>query len=201
MTTPVGIIMNGVTGRMGMNPFPFLVSEILASNIGGSSTLIGDPPNILIGSAAGLDFTAFLIHMAPLAVLLLGLYLVAARWLFRDMLTVDPQLRASLLELNERDMIANPSLLRVSLAVLGLMLAVRPSGTPVTASANFSAGGTWSTNWGISRMIGGPVRVRFASRTARLRAVEPRRSNLRRLVPTRFWTPLISRSALSRPAV
>ena len=118
----VGPITLFLAARLGMNPFPFLMSEILASNIGGASTLIGDPPNILIGSAAGLDFGAFLINMAPLSVILLVVYLVAARWLFRGLLTADPELRASLLELNEREMITHPALLRRSLAVLGLTL-------------------------------------------------------------------------------
>jgi Na+/H+ antiporter NhaD/arsenite permease-like protein len=118
----VGPITLFLAARMGMNPFPFLMSEILASNIGGASTLIGDPPNILIGSAAGLDFGAFLVHMAPLAAILLALYLLAARWLFRDQLTVDPDMAAGLLELNEREMITQPRLLRLSLAVLGLTL-------------------------------------------------------------------------------
>ena len=118
----VGPITLFLAARLGMDPFPFLMSEILASNIGGAATLIGDPPNILIGSAAGLDFTAFLINMAPLSAILLAVYLIAARWLFRDLLAADPALRASLLELNERDMITNPDLLRRSLAVLGLTL-------------------------------------------------------------------------------
>ena len=118
----VGPITLFLAARLGMDPFPFLMSEILASNIGGAATLIGDPPNILIGSAAGLDFTAFLLNMAPLSAILLAVYLIAARWLFRDLLAADPALRASLLELNERDMITNPDLLRRSLAVLGLTL-------------------------------------------------------------------------------
>lgn len=118
----VGPITLFLAARLGMSPFPFLMSEILASNIGGAATLIGDPPNILIGSAAGLDFGAFLLNMAPLSVILLGVYLVAARWLFRGLLTADPELRASLLELNEREMITNPRLLRRSVAVLGLTL-------------------------------------------------------------------------------
>src|SRR5688572_24968601 len=118
----VGPITLFLAARLGMNPFPFLMSEILASNIGGASTLIGDPPNILIGSAANLDFGAFLLNMAPLSVILLAIYLVAARWLFRGLLTVDPDLRAGLLELNERDMITNPTLLRSSLVVMGLTL-------------------------------------------------------------------------------
>ena len=118
----VGPITLFLAARLGMNPFPFLMSEILASNIGGASTLIGDPPNILIGSAAGLDFGAFLINMAPLSAILLAVYLVAARWLFRGLLTADPELRASLLELNERDMITDPRRLRLSLVVLALTL-------------------------------------------------------------------------------
>ena len=118
----VGPITLFLAARLGMNPFPFLMSEILASNIGGAATLIGDPPNILIGSAAGLDFGAFLLNMAPLSAILLVVYLAAARWLFRDLLVADPELRASLLELNEREMITNPALLRRSIAVLGLTL-------------------------------------------------------------------------------
>lgn len=118
----VGPITLFLAARLGMNPFPFLMSEILASNIGGAATLIGDPPNILIGSAAGLDFGAFLLNLAPLSALLLAVYLLAARWLFRDLLHADPELRDKLLELSERDMITNPRLLRQSLAVLGLTL-------------------------------------------------------------------------------
>ncbi len=118
----VGPITLFLAARLGMNPFPFLVSEILASNIGGAATLIGDPPNILIGSAAGLDFGEFLVVMAPLSVILLIVYLVAARWLFRGLLDADPDLRASFLELDERAMITQPGLLRRSLVVLGLTL-------------------------------------------------------------------------------
>jgi len=118
----VGPITIFLAARLGMNPFPFLMSEILASNIGGASTLIGDPPNILIGSAAGLDFGAFLVNMAPLSAILLVVYLLAARWLFRGQLEADPALRESLLELDESEMITNPGLLRVALIVLGLTL-------------------------------------------------------------------------------
>jgi Na+/H+ antiporter NhaD/arsenite permease-like protein len=118
----VGPITLFLAARMGLSPFPFIVSEILASNIGGASTLIGDPPNILIGSAAGLDFVDFLTNMAPLAAILLVAYLVAARWLFAGQLEVDPASRDSLLALDERQMITDPVLLRRSLAVLGVTL-------------------------------------------------------------------------------
>jgi Na+/H+ antiporter NhaD/arsenite permease-like protein len=118
----VGPITLFLAARLGMDPFPFLMSEIFASNIGGAATLIGDPPNILIGSAAGLDFTAFLSVMSPLAIILLAAYLVAARWLFRGLLDADPGLRAGVLALDERSMITDAPLLRRSLAVLGLTL-------------------------------------------------------------------------------
>jgi Na+/H+ antiporter NhaD/arsenite permease-like protein len=119
----IGPVTLFLAAGLGMNPVPLIISEILASNIGGAATLIGDPPNILIGSAAGLDFNAFLVHMAPLMVLLLVLYLVAARWIFRSQLEVDLERSRSLLALDEREMIGDPSLLRRSLVVLLATLA------------------------------------------------------------------------------
>ncbi len=118
----VGPITLFLAARMGLSPFPFIVSEILASNIGGASTLIGDPPNLLIGSAAGLGFAEFIVHMTPLAVVLLVVYLIAARWLFRGQLTLDKERRDALLALDERQMITDPKLLRQSVVVLGATL-------------------------------------------------------------------------------
>ncbi|HEX6129297.1 MAG TPA: ArsB/NhaD family transporter [Candidatus Limnocylindria bacterium] len=118
----VGPITLFLAARMGMNPTPFIIAEVLASNIGGAATLIGDPPNILIGSAANIDFTSFAFNMGPLAAIVLVVFLVFARWLFRDELHVDPAMRASLLSLDEREMIVDPRLLRKSVAVLGLTL-------------------------------------------------------------------------------
>ena len=118
----VGPITLFLAARLGMNPMPFIIAEILASNIGGLGTLIGDPPNILIGSAADIDFLSFALNMGPLAAINLVGFLVAARWLFRGELSVDPEQRDALLALDEREMIANPRLLRQSLVVLGLTL-------------------------------------------------------------------------------
>jgi Na+/H+ antiporter NhaD/arsenite permease-like protein len=118
----IGPITLFLAARLGMSPFPFIVAEILASNIGGASTLIGDPPNILIGSAADIDFATFAANMVPLAVINLVLFLLAARWLFRKHLTMDAGMRDSLLALDEREMIADPVLLRKSVVVLGLTL-------------------------------------------------------------------------------
>ena len=72
LLTPVTL---SIARTLGSRPLPYLISQILASNIGGTATLIGDPPNILIGSAAGLDFGAFLFNLAPVVVVILGAFL------------------------------------------------------------------------------------------------------------------------------
>jgi Na+/H+ antiporter NhaD/arsenite permease-like protein len=118
----IGPVTLFVAAALGLNPMPLIISEIVASNIGGSATLIGDPPNILIGSSADLDFGAFLVHMLPLAVVVLALYLVAARFIFARHLHVDPERRATLLALDEGRMIEDPVLLRRSLIILGATL-------------------------------------------------------------------------------
>lgn len=105
-----------------VSPLPFLIAEILASNIGGTATLIGDPPNILIGSAAGLDFAAFLGNMAPIALLVFVVFLVTIRLMFRHDLEVHAEVRESVLALDEREVIADPRLLRQSIAVVAATL-------------------------------------------------------------------------------
>jgi Na+/H+ antiporter NhaD/arsenite permease-like protein len=102
---------------------PFLIAEALASNIGGTATLVGDPPNIIIARRAGLSFNDFLIHLAPLVVLLLIVYIGLCRWLFRDSFRYDPQRAAEVMQLRERDAIENGRLLVLSGAVLAVVLA------------------------------------------------------------------------------
>src|ERR687890_1457402 len=72
-----------VCDRLGVPVAPFLIAEALASNIGGTATLVGDPPNIIIASRAGLSYNDFLVHLAPLVVVLLAVYLGLCRLLFR----------------------------------------------------------------------------------------------------------------------
>src|SRR5437899_9231154 len=73
-----------IAQRLGTSPVPFLISQVIASNIGGTATLIGDPPNIIIGSQLGKDFNDFLLNTGPVATAALVVYLALARWLFRD---------------------------------------------------------------------------------------------------------------------
>jgi len=100
-----------VCDRLGVNPVPFLIAEVMASNIGGAATLIGDPPNIIIASRSGLTFNDFLIHMAPLVVIVLAVFTMVLPRLFKGSFTVDPDKVENVLRLNEREAIQDPRLL------------------------------------------------------------------------------------------
>lgn len=112
-----------VCDRLGLNPIPFLIAEVMASNIGGTATLIGDPPNIIIASRSGLTFNDFLVHLAPFIVVLMIVFVVVCRWLFRDAFHYDEKRVAEVMALSERDAIKNRTLLVQSLIVLALVLA------------------------------------------------------------------------------
>ncbi len=112
-----------VCERLDVPVVPFLIAEALASNIGGTATLVGDPPNIIIASRSGLSYNDFLIHLAPLVVVLMVVFVGLCRWLFRDAFRYDPDRVAGIMALRERDAIRDPRLLVVSLGVLGLVTA------------------------------------------------------------------------------
>jgi len=113
-----------VASILGMNPLPFLVSLVFASNIGGTATLIGDPPNILIGSAAGLNFVDFIVHLMPIVLLVLLVYLAAVFLLFRRRLRASPQAVARVMQLDEAEAITDRPLLQKSVVVLALVVVV-----------------------------------------------------------------------------
>ncbi|WP_328378023.1 ArsB/NhaD family transporter [Streptomyces sp. NBC_00440] len=111
-----------VCERLALAVAPFLITEVFASNIGGIATLVGDPPNIIIAGRAGLTFNDFLVHLAPLAVLLTAVLIGVCRFLFRGAFTYDAERAARVMELNERDAIRDPRLLGQGLAVLTLVI-------------------------------------------------------------------------------
>ena len=86
LVAPVTLV---ICDRLRISAQPYLIAEVLASNIGGAATLIGDPPNIIIGSRAGLTFNDFLIHMAPAVVIIFVLFVLFTRVLFRKDLRAD----------------------------------------------------------------------------------------------------------------
>jgi Na+/H+ antiporter NhaD/arsenite permease-like protein len=100
-----------VCDRLGINSIPFLIAEVFASNIGGAATLIGDPPNIIIASRAGLSFNDFVVHMAPIAIIVLMVFILIIPRLFRGSFTADAQRVADVMALNEREAIQDTNLL------------------------------------------------------------------------------------------
>ncbi|TYB43022.1 ArsB/NhaD family transporter [Actinomadura chibensis] len=111
-----------VCDRLGLRSEPYLIAEVMASNIGGTATLVGDPPNIIIASRGGLSFNDFLVHLAPLVVLLVAVFCALCRWLFRSAFVHDPALAAEVMELDERKAITDRGLLLQGLTVLGIVV-------------------------------------------------------------------------------
>ncbi|GLZ03116.1 membrane protein [Actinomadura sp. NBRC 104412] len=112
-----------VCERLGLDVVPYLIAEVMASNIGGAATLVGDPPNIIIAGRAGLSFNDFLVHMAPLIILLMAVFCLLCRWLFRGAFRYDEARVAEVMALEEREAVTDRRLLIQGLAVLALVVA------------------------------------------------------------------------------
>ncbi|MES9941897.1 MAG: ArsB/NhaD family transporter [Candidatus Thiodiazotropha sp. 6PLUC2] len=111
-----------ITEELDVNPYPYLFAEIFASNIGGTATLIGDPPNIMIGSAVGLSFNDFLLNLGPISLLILVVMLVLFYFLWGKGLQATDEARHRIMQFRERDAITDSRLLKQSLVVLSLVV-------------------------------------------------------------------------------
>ncbi|MCQ9177662.1 ArsB/NhaD family transporter [Streptomyces sp. IBSBF 2953] len=111
-----------VCERLGLPAAPFLIAEVFASNIGGLATLVGDPPNIIIASRAGLTFNDFLVHLAPLSAVLVVVLVALCRFLFRESFVYDEARAEEVMALEEREAIKDPRLLVQGLVVLALVV-------------------------------------------------------------------------------
>jgi Na+/H+ antiporter NhaD/arsenite permease-like protein len=112
-----------ITQLLKVNPVPYLISEVLASNIGGTATLIGDPPNIMIGAAnKHLTFNAFLLNLGPITVIILAATLFVLYLIYRRELVVNEEDRQRLSELDEKQSLKNQSLMKKALIVLALTI-------------------------------------------------------------------------------
>ncbi|MBF4762369.1 ArsB/NhaD family transporter [Nocardioides islandensis] len=109
--------------RLGLDPVPFLLAEAMASNIGGTATLIGDPPNIIIGSRAGLGFNDFLVHLTPIVVVLLAVFVGLCWLLWGRRLRFDPERAEAVMRLEARETIRDSRLLlRVGVVLVLVMI-------------------------------------------------------------------------------
>ncbi len=119
LTVPVTML---ITEQLGVKPYPYLFAQIFASNIGGTATLIGDPPNIMIGSAAGLTFNDFAYHLTPVIVVVMALTLIPLYFVWGRHLRTTEEHRARVMAFNEREAITDPKLLKQSLTVIFLVI-------------------------------------------------------------------------------
>jgi Na+/H+ antiporter NhaD/arsenite permease-like protein len=112
-----------VCDRLEINPVPMLMAEVFASNIGGAATLVGDPPNIIIGAHEALSFNAFLINMAPIVVIILLVLIGVSPLLFRGFATVDAERIADVMSLKEHEVIQDRGLLiKCGLVMLAVLI-------------------------------------------------------------------------------
>lgn len=111
-----------IADELRLNPYPLLFAEINASNSGGTATLIGDPPNIMIGSATGLSFNQFVLHLAPLAMIVLAVTFIPLWFIYGRHLTVSPEARERMMAFNENEAIRDGRLLKQCLVVFGLVI-------------------------------------------------------------------------------
>ncbi len=119
LIVPVTIL---IADALEVDPIPYLISCALASNIGGTATLIGDPPNIMIASKAQLTFMEFVYHLAPVVVVLMVVYLLIIKVIWGSKLKTRDELRQRVLDMNENEAIKDPVMLKKSLFVLGVVL-------------------------------------------------------------------------------
>jgi Na+/H+ antiporter NhaD/arsenite permease-like protein len=119
LTVPVTLL---ITDALKVKPYPYLFAQIFASNIGGTATLIGDPPNIMIGSATGLTFNDFAIHLAPIIIPIFVATMIPLYFFWGRHLRATDENRRHVMSFNEREAITDPRLLRQSLAVIGLVV-------------------------------------------------------------------------------
>src|ERR1051325_2450171 len=111
-----------ITRELDVPAYPYLFSEIFASNIGGTATLIGDPPNILIGSQVGLDFNAFVFHLAPVIVVVLAVQAIMIHLIWGRELKASPECEARIMAMRAEDSISDWLLLKQALAVLAVVM-------------------------------------------------------------------------------
>ena len=118
----IGPMTLTVCKLLDVNPIPFFMTEILASNIGGTATLIGDPPNIIIGSAAGYSFFDFILYDAPAVAIILVAILGVFYALYGRKMNVDDEHKARIMELDEHAQIKNRRLLKQSVVMTALVV-------------------------------------------------------------------------------
>ena len=111
-----------ITRELDVPAYPYLFAEIFASNIGGTATLIGDPPNILIGSQVGIDFNAFVVHLTPVIIVVMVVQAIMIHIIWGKDLRATPEREASVMAMRAEETISDWLLLKQSLVVLTVVM-------------------------------------------------------------------------------
>lgn len=118
----LGSVTIAIAKDLKINPVPYLITQIISSNVGGTATLIGDPPNIMIGSAADLDFNSFLVNLAPICVLILLVTLITLYLIYKDSLNIAVASQKELEKISLEKAITHKALLKKALIVIGTVV-------------------------------------------------------------------------------
>ena len=119
----VGPMMLAICKEMDLDPVPYIMSAIMASNIGGTGTLIGDPPNIMIGSAAKLTFGDFIMNDGVIIVIVMIVTIIFYKFVYGRNLSATPEAMESVMHMNEKEMIKDPVLLKKVVVMIVLIVA------------------------------------------------------------------------------
>ncbi|NLV22935.1 MAG: ArsB/NhaD family transporter [Syntrophomonadaceae bacterium] len=111
-----------ICAALEINPVPIFIAEILSSNIGGTATLIGDPPNIMIGSATGLGFMDFIKNLAPIVIVIFIVTLIILKFIYQKKLQTTEDNKARLMEMDPKEAIIDAKLMKKSLLVIGVVI-------------------------------------------------------------------------------
>ena len=149
LIAPVTLV---IARELEVPPYPFLFAEVFASNIGGTATLIGDPPNILIGSLAGLDFNAFILNLLPVVIVVMAAQALVMHVLWGQAMRSTAAHRDRVMAMRAADAILDPVLLKQATAVLGVVILAfifaRPLGlAPATIAMAGAAALMFLDNW------------------------------------------------------
>ena len=118
----VGPMTIAIARMLEVNPVPYLLMLIFSSNVGGTATLIGDPPNIMIGSAAGLSFMDFMMNTGLAVVLVIAVQIIMMKFLYKKSTVATEEARAKVMALDENKSITDARLMKIGIVLIGLII-------------------------------------------------------------------------------
>ena len=117
----IGPMTFSICKTLELNPIPFLMTQIISSNVGGTATLIGDPPNIMLGSAADITFLQFILYDGPIVVIVMAATILGFRFIYHKGLTVTPEKMALIMKMDEKEEIRDQVLFYKSIVMICLV--------------------------------------------------------------------------------